>query len=197
MEPKKNQQEQQVVQTTVERSEKKYKRIACNFFRIKRDFEQRTKRFGEIKTVFEEAMLEYTDKVGKKKVIFKDDSGLAGIEGSEVLVVNRVEKTSIEWDADKLEKRIDKNVAKQVIKKQYRITNMKGLTEYLKECGVDPKIFKKFISVDKTVDDKAIDRLGDIGALTVKSVSGCYRVKCQKPYFTVSVKKDDSYEGEQ
>lgn len=156
---------------------------AWEFFHQKEEFDQTKKEFEEAKKQFEEIMLEY---MKGKSATFESDGFTDG-----QLVVKKVEKTSIEWDAEKLEKRVEKSVAKQVIKKQYRITDMQGLIQYLRSCGVDPKIFKKFLLVDKTVDEKAVDRLGDTGELTVKQISGCYLVKSQKPYFTTSVKKDD------
>ena len=157
---------------------------AWEFFHQKEEFDQTKKEFEEAKKQFEEIMLEYMSK--GKSATFESDGFTDG-----QLVVKKVEKTSIEWDAEKLEKRVEKSVAKQVIKKQYRIANMRGLVQYLKSCGVDPKIFKKFLLVDKTVDEKAVGRLGDTGELTVRQISGCYLVKSQKPYFIISVKKDD------
>lgn len=131
------------------------------------------------KEKFYEAMSEYFDAAGITKVEFGDrlDSG--------AFAVKKVEKTSIIWDADRLEKRVEKHVAKQIIKKQYHISDMPGLVAYLKLCGVNPKVFKKFIMVEKSVDDKAVDRLGDIGEISVAQINGCYRVETQKPYYTV------------
>lgn len=166
--------------------EQKAADAAWEFFHLKEEHDQSQKEFDEQKKTFYEMMGEYFSKNGGSSAKFEDD-GFAGGQ----LVVKKVEKTSIEWDAEKLEKRVEKSIAKQVIKKQYRISDMQGLIQYLRSCGVDPTIFKKFILVDKTVDEKAVDRLGDTGQLTVKQISGCYVVKSQKPYFTASVKKDD------
>lgn len=166
--------------------EQKAADVAWEFFHLKEEFDQNQKEFDAQKKEFYETMSEYFGKAGGQSVKF-DDGGFAGGQ----LVVKKVEKTSIEWDAEKLEKKVEKSVAKQVIKKQYRISDMQGLIQYLKTCGVDPTVFKKFVIVDKTVDEKAVDRLGDTGHLTVRQIAGCYVVKAQKPYFTTSVKKDD------
>ena len=66
---------------------------------------------------------------------------------------------------------------------------MPALVTYLKECGVDPKIFKSFIVTTKSVDTKELDRLEEIGKITTSQVQGCYTVKNQKPYFTVGLRK--------
>lgn len=166
--------------------EQKAADAAWEFFHLKEEHDRRQKEFDEQKRAFYEIMSEYFSINGGSSVSFDNNEFVGG-----QLVIKKVEKTSIEWDAEKLEKKVEKSIAKQVIKKQYRISDMQGLIQYLKSCGVDPTMFKKFILVDKTVDEKAVDRLGDTGQLTVKQISGCYVVKSQKPYFTTSVKKDD------
>ena len=67
---------------------------------------------------------------------------------------------------------------------------------YLKECNVDPKIFKSFLIVSKTVDTKELDRLDELGKISTEQVKGCYTIKRQKPYFTVGVKRGND-NGEQ
>lgn len=180
--------------------EQKAADAAWEFFHQKEEFDQSQKEFDEHKKTFYKIMDEYFAKIisghinngcSSKSVKFNND-GFAGGQ----LVVKKVEKTSIEWDAEKLERKVEKSVAKQIIKKQYRISDMRGLIGYLKGCGVDPVIFKQFLVIDKTVDEKAIDRLGDTGQLSVNQINGCYTVKTQKPYFTTQVKKDDR-DGEQ
>lgn len=166
--------------------DKKASDIAWEFFTAKKEHDQMQKEFDERKKLFYEDMGEYFYKKGCSSAKFSIDK----FDGCQ-LTVKRVAKTSIEWDAVKLEKRIDKSIAKQVIKKQYRISDMYGLIQYLKSCGVDPLIFKKFILVDKTVDEKAVERLGDTGQLTASQISGCYTVKTHNPYFTISDQKGD------
>ena len=115
------------------------------------------------------------------------------IEGAEFangdLQVTRTQKSSVEFNADKLEKALGKKLAKSVVLKQYQIIDMDGLIAYLKECDVDPSIFKSFLSVTKTVDTKELDRLEELGKVTLEQVKGCYSVKRQSPYFTVTVKR--------
>lgn len=167
---------------------KRYQQSAWNYYRKEQKFKKVKKQYEELKEQFETEMLELTDALGKKRVLFESDNL---VDGNETLSVRKVEKTSIEWDADKLERKLPKSVAKKVIKKKYTISNMRGLIEYLKSCGVDPKVFKTFLAIERTVDVKAVDQLGNIGEISVQQISGCYIVKCHKPYFTLSVKKDD------
>lgn len=171
----------------------RYQQSAWNFYRKKKKFESVKAQYEKLKEEFESEMDNMFSECGKRRVVFEgielDDNGTGR------LVVNKVEKTSIEWYADKLEKKVTKPIARKLIKKKYTIADMKGLTEYLKSCGVNPNVFRQYLNVEKTVDTKMVDQLGNIGELSVKQISGCYIVKCHKPYFTLSVKKD-SDDGE-
>lgn len=162
---------------------------AWEFLRLKKEYDQGQEEFNRKKKTFYEIMEEY---FGKNKCSSARFYG-TGMDKGE-LVVKKIEKTSIEWDAEKLEKRVDKSIAKQVIKRHYRISDMQGLIQYLKSCGVNPVIFKKFILVDKSVDEEAVNWLGDIGQLSVNQISGCYVVKANKPYFTITAKKSDEWQ---
>lgn len=168
----------------------RHRRLAWNFFRKQQALKEQQKELDQLKSEFEPQMEEYFSELGAKRVVFEGDQ----LDGTSNLVVRMVERTSIEWNADKLEKRVPKSVARQVIKKHYWIDNMPGLIEYLKYCGVDPKIFKQFVRAEKYVDQKEVDRLSDLGLISVRNISGCYYVKCQKPYFTFTVKKDEDNE---
>lgn len=66
---------------------------------------------------------------------------------------------------------------------------MPGLIEYLKSCGVNPKKFKSFLNVTKTVNQKEIDQLFLTGKLSEKDVDGCYTTEKKNPYYTVTTKK--------
>ena len=170
---------------------KRYQQSAWNYYRKEQKFKKVKKQYEESKDQFEADMLELTDALGKKRVVFEPDSFVDGDTECGKLTVCKVEKTSIEWDAAKLERKLPPSVAKKVIKKRHYISDMPGLVAYLKGCGVDPKIFKMFLSAERTVDAKAVDQLGSVGEVSVRQISGCYIVKCHKPYFTLSVKKDD------
>ena len=99
--------------------------------------------------------------------------------------ISKVQKVNIAWNTDKLIKVIGKQISKAVILKKYEIMDMFGLITYLKECGVDPKIFKSFLSIEETVDVKELERLEELGKVSKEQLKGCYSVKCQKPYYQV------------
>ena len=113
-----------------------------------------------------------------------------GVDGTcERYTVSRIQRTSIDFDPERLEKSLGKEISKSVINRSYEIADIDGLIGYLKECGVDPKVFKSFLNVYKSVDYDELDRLEELGKISREQVEGCYTVKRQKPYFTVSVKR--------
>lgn len=165
----------------------RYQDVVLSYYQKKKALEEQRVAFEEIKTQFEEMMTECCDdsKSKRHKFVIED------WENNEETTINvtKVEKVTIEWFADKLEKRVPKSTARKFIRKQYSITNWSGMVEYLKSLGAKPADFKKYIHVNRTVDEKALDHLSDIGELSVRDVAGCYVVKNQKPYFTIKVKK--------
>lgn len=162
-----------------------YRQSVRKFFEKQIRFKEIQTQFNELKTQFNSDMEEFFKNEGIDKSVVFSDKEL--VQGS--LVVNRIQKSSVQFNADKLEKALSKEISKQVIVKRYEITDIDALITYLKECNVDPKIFKSFLNVSKTVDTQELDRLEELGKITEKQVRGCYTVKCQNPYFTVGVKR--------
>lgn len=157
-----------------------------NFFQKQKRFKQIQNRFCEIKADFYNDMEDYfkCNNVDGKLTIQCDS-----LDGVENFVVTRIQSSRVEFNPDKLEKVLGKELSHDVIQKHYEIVDMNGLVTYLKECGISPKVFKSFISVRKTVNTKELDRLEELGKITAEQIKGCYTVKSQSPYFTVNVGK--------
>lgn len=147
-------------------------------------FKKEKERFDTLKKLFYCDMEELFDYEGVDKLVVEAND----LDGED-LVVNKVQKTSIDFDVDALENNLSKEMCKDVIDKSYTITDINRLIVYLKSCGVDPKIFKSFINVTKTVDEKKLDKLEDLGLISKEQLEGCYTLKRQKPYFTVKMKR--------
>ena len=58
-----------------------------------------------------------------------------------------------------------KEQQKEVIDKTYVVSDMGGLIEYLKTCGVKPKEFKKFIEVQEVVNETKLDNAYQTGEI--------------------------------
>ena len=171
--------------------------IAWEFYQKTEKMKQLEQKYQQAKQEFEQQMEDLFDQQGAKRMQFGGSNPLNEDGTEEVLCVSKVERTSIDWFPDKLEKRVTKPIAKQVIKKKYTIRDMKGLSKYLASCGVDPNEFRKYIDVEKSVDQQAVDRLSNVGKIGVKNISGCYMVRTHKPYFKLSIKKVDGYDREE
>lgn len=100
--------------------------------------------------------------------------------------VTNVRTKKIVWNIEKLKQKIGKTVLKKLLKKKYIITDFEGLVKYLKQCGVDPKKFKKYISVEESVDTEMIDHLYSVGAITKKQVNDCYKVQVGNPQIRIT-----------
>lgn len=154
------------------------------FFNEQKEFKEKQERFNTIKQLFYNDAEELFNYEGIDKLVVDNED----LEGNE-LVVNRVQKTSVIFDIDALENNLSKEMSKDVIDKSYTITDINRLVIYLKSCGVDPKVFKSFINVTKTVDEKKLDKLADLGLIRKEQLEGCYTLKRKKPYFTVKMKR--------
>lgn len=167
-------------------TENECRQFVLRFFREQKQFKQVQSKFDESKKQFNDIMNDYFECNDiEKSTTFSYPNSLGQSAGD--LIVNRIQKSSVIFDADKLEKTLDNELSKRVILKHYEIIDMTGLIAYLKSCGVDPKVFKSFLSVSKSVDVAELDRLEELGKITTEQVQGCYTVKRQKPYFTVGV----------
>lgn len=106
--------------------------------------------------------------------------------GESSIKVTKVQRTNVEFKVDKLEKILPKEIAKKVIVKRYEVGDMQGLILYLRKCNVDPQVFKSFLNVTKSVDTKAMDKLEELGKISIEQIEGCYSIKKSNPYYTVS-----------
>ena len=162
------------------------KQSIMNFFQKQKRFKQIQTRFCEIKADFYNNMEDYfkCNNIDGKLTI--ECNELADVEK---FVVTRIQSSRVEFNPDKLEKALGKELSRDVIQKHYEIVDMNGLVTYLKECGIDPKVFKSFVSVRKIINTKEIDRLEELGKITAEQIKDCYTVKSQSPYFTVNIEK--------
>ena len=162
------------------------KQSIINFFQKQKKFKQVQTRFSEIKADFYDDMEDYfkNNNINGKLTIEGDS-----FNGVESFVVTRIQSSKVEFNPDKLEKALGKELSQNVIQKHYEINDMLGLITYLKECGIDSKVFKSFISVRKTVNTKELDKLEELGLITAEQIKGCYSIKSQSPYFTVNIGK--------
>lgn len=158
-------------------------RLASQYWKAQQEFNEHKRRFEETKKRCFEQMDKCFEDSEDKKFECVSKSG-------RTMIINKVEPTKIVWNVKTLEKRLPKSIIKKVLVKNYSITNMQGLMEYLKSCGVDPKEFKKYISVDKQVDNKQFEQLNALGEVNINDLDGCYTVENLKSYYKVTVEDE-------
>lgn len=103
--------------------------------------------------------------------------------------VTNVRTKKIVWNIEKLKQKLEKAVIRKIIKKKYTITDFEGLVKYLKQCGVDPRKFKKYISVEESVDSEMLDHLYSVGEVNKKDIEGCYEIQVGNPQIRIKETK--------
>jgi hypothetical protein len=96
-----------------------------------------------------------------------------------------IQRNSITYDAYEVEKKVDKQIVKEVIIKNYVITDTKGFAKLMKEHGISYKKAKEFMYVDKKVDKSRLEELAKEGIIEAKDLEGCYSVS-QSEYVKIS-----------
>ena len=100
--------------------------------------------------------------------------------------VTDVVQKKIIFDVEKLEKRLDREILNEVVEKEYKISDWDNLVKYLKSCGVNPKKFATFLTVEKTVNQSKMNELSKLGEITPEDIEGCYEVKENEGYIKIS-----------
>lgn len=155
---------------------------------------EKTQRFKDVEARFKWIKSECTETIGRyfnengieKSVTVDSDDVM-----SSVIKVSKVERSSVNFNADRVEKALEKELASKVINKRYEINDIHGMIAYLKTCGVDPKIFKSFLNVIKTVNVKELERLSELGEVDEEDLNGCYTVTRSDPYYKIKAGKGD------
>lgn len=152
------------------------------------EFHRKQAKFKAIQDKFEEAKKEF---YGKMDNLFKNSKeNNYNFDGYKI---NKIQRVDVKFNVEKLEKRIDKNIADAIIEKEYLINDMQGLINYLKSCNVDPKIFKSFIQVSKKVNVKELEKLEELGDINIEDLKGCYTTELKPAYYTI---KETEEKGE-
>lgn len=169
---------------TTKKSIKYFKDSVRNFLTGQAALKTVKANFEDAKEQFYKDMNEYFEaqELGGNNSIVFDYPSL----GNSALKVTRVQKVNVDFDIEKLEKTLPKDVVKRVVVKRYEVANMEGLISYLKKCNVDPHVFKSFLNVTKHVEVSALDKLEELGEVSVEQLKGCYSVRKSNPYYTVS-----------
>lgn len=126
-------------------------------------------------------------------VVFKAFSGRFSKEPKS-LECKMVTPVSVEFIPEQLEKKLGKELAKEFVDREVVIENWEEFMEYMKELGASPKEVKKFISVRKTVNKKALENAEKLGKVSVEDLKGCYKTTKKSSYLKISEVEEDNEE---
>lgn len=98
------------------------------------------------------------------------------------LKVTKIRTKKIVWNLEKLKKKLSREKFQSITEKKYVINDMDNLIVYLKECGVNPAIFKSCIDVEYTLDEHALEKAYSTGKIKMSEVNGCYTVDMGESY---------------
>lgn len=163
---------------------KKAKDAVMALFQLNHTFKEQEKRYKDDKERLQTKIKNYMYSNGVDKFTFGVKYKGSGEQFD--LSVSNVKQRKVIFDIPKLKKSLSKDVLKQVLIKEYHIIDYTGLVEYLKSCGVNPKKFLTYIEIKESVNNEEINKLGDIGEISMDDLKGCYEVKENEGYIKIT-----------
>lgn len=169
----------------------KYAASVRKFWEKKKQKEQSDRAFDASKEAFYEDMDEYFKRNKKEQSVeFKfSTSAYHQDESVPTLRVQRIEPTSVEFDAVALEKVLGKKRAKKVITKSYEIADWAMFVKLMKRYGVPVNQVAKLLKVQRKVNEKALEQLDAIGELDdvdSEDLMDCSHVKRKSRYYKLT-----------
>lgn len=159
------------------------------FFDMKKRKAKIDSEFNAAKKSFYDMMNGFVDDYGDSNSYwFTDDS-------DSFWKLTRSTPVKVEFDVDALQKKLGKKLFSQVVSTTATIDDLSGLIAYLKQFGVDPKVFKSFITVHKDVDKAALDQLEALGQIEKEDLVGTFEAKVGKPSFRVTMREKEKDNG--
>lgn len=164
--------------------EKQYLRDSLIFFyESKVNYDKHTQAFNEIKQEFESDMDLYFDKYANEnnEIRVKTTDMYMGLIG---VKVKKVEPTKVVINPMTFIRRCtDKILKKKVIHNGYKVTDIMGLLNFLKDKGITYKDVKQFIKRVPTVDYDALNNAVELGEVDAELVKECSQIEFKKPYY--------------
>lgn len=163
------------------------------FRRALLDYQQKNERFKELKKQIEEYKKDFYEMANS---FFKenDSKSFTVIDDeldANVVKLTMVENVKVEFDAEKLEKKLGKKISHSVITKKAIIYDIDGFISYMKEIGASPKKVKSFLEIQREVDKSKIENMSEVGDIKLSDIKGCYSVKKGNPYYRLTKGKDN------
>lgn len=121
----------------------------------------------------------------------KDFAVEAEDENDISLTAKKIERVTVNYDATKLKEKLPADVFTAIVVKQFVINDFTGLVNMLKAAGVSPAEFKKFVTVNQSIDKAEVKRLYGSGDITKADIKGCYTASVTKSISITVDKRDE------
>jgi hypothetical protein len=164
----------------------KVKQAICDYYELNEKHKQQEEEFKSQKNKLETYISNFLFSNGVEKLRFRATQGNRFGQNQQDVECKKIIRRSVIFDIDRLKQRLGKERCLEFIDKEYQINDMDGLVKLLKKSGVNPKDFKKFIDVNEVVNTKKLDKLKDIGDITLEELKGCYTVEELSSYIKVN-----------
>lgn len=105
------------------------------------------------------------------------DEGENYYQSPQKVRVQQVVRSKVIWKLEKLKEKLTKEQINSIVDKEYTIVDMKGLSEYLKDCGVSAKEFRKYINISEQLSESKLEIAYETGEIKKKQLEGCYEVE--------------------
>lgn len=91
--------------------------------------------------------------------------------------LTNVVRRKVIWDADAIETKLGKKKCEQFIDRKYYVNDWSKMVEVLKQHGIKPSEFIPLITVEKTVNEKELERQEELGIISMDDLKETYTVK--------------------
>lgn len=118
------------------------------------------------------ALQDYFDKKALKRVEV--------VTGTSVITASKIERITINYIAEKLKERLDREKYNEIVQKRCIVNNYEGLKELLRKHGVRFKEFSEHVQVFDEVKKDTVKELYEVGDITNEELKGCYTATVTK-----------------
>lgn len=117
----------------------------------------------------------------KKHILSKyfEKSGERSLSNQDCTVYVQ-ERTTINYDVEKITQKLGKNKASAFIDKEYKVIDWDRFVPLMKKHGITPDVLRAYISVEKKVNDKKLSKLYERGIVSLTDLEGCYDATVNK-----------------
>lgn len=119
--------------------------------------------------------------VQKKEIMaaYFQKSGHKSVSNDECVVYTQ-ERTTVDYDIDKITEKVDPKLTELFIEKEYTISDWKAFGRFCKQNDISASQLRPFIHVMKSINKDRLTKLYEHDKISLKDLEGCYTAKVTK-----------------